>query len=357
MKKIGICTLHDAYPNFGALLQAYAMQEVLKDLGYDVEFLKFKDDTNKELLRIKRLLHKVYKNEAKFKKISMRYTGVDTKNIVINSKLKISRKHLNISSKIYDPEEKFDSILVGSDELWNINNPSFEHRREYYGHDLGSNNIFTYAPSCNTTTIEEFNKFHNNKIDFSMFKNLSARDLNTKKLLEEISKRDVTLVLDPTMLYENMMLHAVDPKEKGYILIYDYRVTEKRKKQIQQLAKEKNLPIYSIGFYCDFADKNIDADIFEFMGYMKNASYVVTATFHGTIFSILSKRQFVSCASLGYKIQDLLKRFELEDRDSSESDNIIEMIDKKIDYDKVERLLKEKRKESMDYLTKALKGE
>ena len=164
---------------------------------------------------------------------------------------------------------------------------------------MGCDNIFTYAPSCNTTTIEEFNKFHKNGIDFSMFKNLSARDLNTKKLLEEISNRKVTLVLDPTMLYENMLSHAVEP----------------------------------------------------------NASYVVTATFHGTIFSILCKRQFVSCASLGYKIQDLLKRFELESRDSSESDNIIEMIDKEIDYDNVERLLKEKRKESMDYLTKALKGE
>ena len=50
MKKVGVCTLHDAAPNFGATLQAFAMQEVLKNLGYEPEFLKFKLKDNREVV-------------------------------------------------------------------------------------------------------------------------------------------------------------------------------------------------------------------------------------------------------------------------------------------------------------------
>ena len=353
MKKVGVCTLHDAAPNFGATLQAFAMQEVLKNLGYEPEFLKFKLKDNREEIRIEKLLDK----DIIFRKSNKKYKGIDTKNISINSRLKKSNVFLKISDNLYDNEnDVYESILIGSDELWNIHNPSFEHRREYYGYNLNSNNIFSYAPSCNTTTADEFIKFHKNDVDFKSLSELSARDLNTKELLEKVTGRKVSLVLDPTMLSENILEYAKIPDEKDYILIYDYRVTEKRKKQILKLAKEKNLKIYSIGFYCSFADKNIDADIFEFLGYMKNATYVVTATFHGTIFSILNKKQFVSYACLGYKIEDLLKRFNLEDRDVSNVEDLSKIIDNRIDYDEIDKQLKKEREISMDYLKNALEA-
>lgn len=353
MKKVGICTLHDAAPNFGATLQAFAMQEVLKSLGYEPEFLKFKNGNQNENITINKILN----NSVSLRKDEKKYKGIDTQNISINRKLKKSNVFLKVSDRVYDSEkDNYESIVIGSDELWNINNPSFEHRREYYGYDLGSSNIFAYAPSCNTTTVEEFKEFHNNDIDFKNLAALSARDLNTMELLEEVTGKKASLVLDPTMLIDNIVKYAKVPKEKDYILIYDYRVTGKRKKQIQKLAKEKNLPIYSIGFYCSFADRNIDADIFEFIGYVKNATYVVTATFHGTIFSILNQKQFVSYACLGYKIEDLLNRLDLVERDASNIEDLGTIIDKKIDYDKVNSKIADERRKSMEYLKSALEG-
>ena len=354
MKKVGICTLHDAAPNFGATLQAFAMQEVLKSLGYEPEFLKFKLEDKSEKIKIEKLINR---EDIYFKKEGKVYKGIDTTNIAINTRLKKSNAFLRISNNIYDKEnDAYDSIVIGSDELWNINNPSFEHRKEYYGYNLNSNNIFAYAPSCNTTTVDEFKEFHNNDIDFKNLEELSARDLNTMELLEEVAGRKANLVLDPTMLMDGIVKYAKIPKEKDYILVYDYRVTGERKKLIQKLAKEKNLPIYAVGFYCSFADKNIDADIFEFIGYVKNATYVITATFHGTIFSILNEKQFASYACLGYKIEDLLRRFNLEDRDASNADDLAEIVDKKIDYSKVNDMIDVERKKSLKYLKEALEA-
>jgi len=352
MKKVGVCTLHDAAPNFGATLQAFAMQEVLKDLGYEPEFLKFKKENKSEKEKIEKVLNW---NNIHFRKDDKIYKGIDTKNIAINSRLKRSNVFLNVSDNLYDRQkDNYSSIIIGSDELWNVNNPSFEHRKEYYGYNLKCDNVFAYAPSCNTTTIEEFHKFHNNEITFNNLVNLSARDINTMELLESITGRKANLVLDPTMLMKDIIKYAKIPKEKDYILIYDYRVTGERKKQIKKLAKEKNLPIYAIGFYCSFADKNIDANIFEFMGYVKNATYVITATFHGTIFSILAQKQFASYACLGYKIEDLLKRFNLEDRDASNTESLIDIVDNKIDYNKVNAILEKEREKSLIYLKKSL---
>ena len=181
--------------------------------------------------------------------------------------------------------------------------------------------------------------------------------LSRKKLIKEITGRDAKLVLDPTMLLKSIDKYAIIPDEKDYILIYDYNVSNERKKKIKKLAKEMNLPVYSIGFYCKWADKNIDANIFEFIGYMKNATYVVTATFHGTIFSILTKKQFVSYACLGYKIEDLLKRLELTDRDATGIENLSDIIDKPINYDRVFNILEDERKISIEYLKNALENE
>ena len=169
-----------------------------------------------------------------------------------------------------------------------------------------------------------------------------------------MSNQDVPIVLDPTLLIENFDQYAIEPEDDNYILIYDYSVKPERKKKIQEFAKAKNLKIYSIGFYNSWADRNIEADIFEFLGYVKKAKYVVTATFHGSIFSIIFKKQFVSTVGNCLKIGDILERLNLGDRDITNIEKIESVIDRLIDYDEVEKLKLKYRKESMEYLEKAI---
>lgn len=349
MKKIGICTLHDAYPNFGATLQAFALQETIKKMGYAAEFLKFKKE-EKRRKNVRRIKLRENNNSSIF-------TPKDIKKITINKGIKESNKFLNISKNIYSKNDKYDSVILGSDELWNLNNPSFEHRKEYFGYNLNCNNIFTYAPSANGTTKEEFEKYYNNELNLSNIKKISARDKVTVEFIKNVTNKDAEIVLDPTLLIENFEEYAIMPKEENYILIYAYRVSDEIKNKIKKFAKKKKLKVYSIGFYNGWADKNIDANIFEFLGYMKKAKYIVTATFHGTLFSIIFKKQFVSVAKISLKIEDILKRFQLNNRDISYIEEIESIIDEKIDYNAVEEIKTKYRENSMKFLKTALNGE
>lgn len=350
MKRVGICTLHDANPNFGATLQAFSLQEVIKSMGNDVEFLKFKEPKITKKREKKLKLKKCYSNS--------KFSPIDTSKIVINSKIQESNRHLNISEEIYNPEKhQYDSIIIGSDELWNLRNTSFIHQKEYYGHGLNCDNVFTYAPSANGTNKKLFDEYFNNEITLENIKNFSARDRGTLGFIKEVAGIDAELVLDPTLLIEDFDKYAVEPEDKDYILIYDYRVSPDRKQKIQELAKNKNLKIYSIGFYNPWADKNINADIFEFLGYVKKAKYIVTATFHGTIFSIIYKKQFVTTAGDSTKIKDILERLNLSERDITNVKHIDHLVDELIDYDEVEKLKLENRRKSMEYLKKSLNGE
>ena len=90
------------------------------------------------------------------------------------------------------------------------------------------------------------------------------------------------------------------------------------------------------------------------MGYVKKANYIVTATFHGSIFSIIFKKQFVSTVGNCLKIGDILERLNLADRDITNIEKIESIIDEPINYEEVEKLKQKYRKESMEYLEKAI---
>ena len=325
MKKIGICTLCFAN-NFGAILQAFALQETLLNLGYDVEFLRLEEKTS----------------------ISNESNAEEYRN---------SKKHLKIAEKLYDKtKDSYDAIIIGSDEVWNLKNNGFAHLDEYFGHNLNCNNIFTYAPSSNGTTKEMFNKFYNdNPISFDNLKNISVRDKHTQTLVKELSGRDAELVLDPTLLIENFEKYAKYPENdlKDYIAIYGYNFSDEEMNKITNFAKKHNKKIYSLGFEKDWCD-TLNADIFEFLGYIKKADYVVTNTFHGTLFSIILEKNFAVFTNNSSKLNDVLNKFNLTNRDCMNKDCLNEILSNNINYNDVNQIKKQLREASLTYLKNSL---
>jgi len=128
-------------------------------------------------------------------------------------------------------------------------------------------------------------------------------------------------------------------------------VQQVSKQPVQKPVSEQKPPVDT---FVKNSENNIEADIFEFLGYVKKAKYVVTATFHGSIFSIIFKKQFVSTVGNCLKIGDILERLNLGDRDITNIEKIESVIDRLIDYDEVEKLKLKYRKESMEYLEKAI---
>lgn len=323
MKKVGICTLCNAN-NFGAILQAFSLQETVKEMGHEVEFIKLKSE------------HFVSSNKNK--------EGFDR-----------SRKFLNMSEKEYDKEnDNYDTIIVGSDEVWNLNNNTFEHLDEYFGYNLNSKKIISYAPSANGTNKEDFEKYYGNKIDFSKFDFLSARDKGTKKLIKDVSNREASLVVDPTLLVESFDKYIKYNDElKDYIILYGYYFSEEEKQKIQKFAKEQNKKIYSLAYKLDWCDV-LEADIFEFLGYIKNADYVVTNTFHGLVFSFILEKEFCVFSNKNDKVIDFMNNFSLAERDAVNVENLNKIFEKEVNYEISNKIKVEKRKESLEYLKNSI---
>lgn len=320
MKKIGICTLYFAN-NYGAVLQAFALQEVLKEMGHDVEFIKVRDV-----------------------KVNMKQPNADL--------FEESRKYINLSKEIFDiNKDKYDAIIIGSDEVWNINNGTFEHFEEYFGKKLKAEKIISYAPSANGVTSEQLKEFYGDDIKFEEFNCISARDEVTRKLVKDISGRDAELVLDPTLLVSDFSKYATNPfpELKDYIILYAYKFSDEEKEKIIKFAKENNKKIYSLAYKFDWAE-TLYTDIFGFLGVIKNADYMMTNTFHGTLFALILEKEFAVFSNKNSKVEDIINKFQFKDRDGINANDLNEIFDNNVDYEKINKLKLMHRRKSLDFL-------
>lgn len=324
MKKIGILTLHGAN-NMGAILQAFSLQEVIKKLGHDVEFIQLDN-----LGQINPIGNENYFEESK--------------------------KSLKVCNEIYDyNKHKYDAIVIGSDEIWNLKNKTFNHLEEYFGYNLNTDKIISYAPSSNGVTGKDLTDFYNGKVDFSKFNNISVRDRGTQKLVRDVANIEAELVIDPTILLGNFdeYINHIQNDLKDYIVLYGYSFSESEKEKIQRFAKENNKKIYSIAYELDWCER-LECDIFGFMSYIKNADYVVSNTFHGLMFSVILEKEFVIFSNNNPKVMDFIDRFNLYDRDGVNVEDLSSIFNNKADYESIKKLKKENQEKSFNYLKNAI---
>lgn len=338
MRKVSIMTLVGAN-NVGAFLQAFALGKVFDNMGYAVEYLSMSDKSEKQS-KLNKIIRYI-----KQKHISMLYYKVKS-----GKKYSEARAHLTIVN--YNPNEKYDIIVVGSDEMWNVKSKSFEHYPEYFGKGLSANRIISYAPSSGNTTEDDFRK---SGMDFSSFESLSVRDDRTLSLVSKFDDRKVERVLDPTFLLESYAAYLPEIScEKDFIMVYSYGISTQEIKMAKEFAKKTGLPLYSIGTYNAWCDRNIIVTPFEFLAYLNKAKYVITATFHGTALSINFNKQFVACIEESEKLKSLLQEFSLEDRIVTEEHSISDLFSGEIDYEPVNCYRNKQKEKSLLYLAREL---
>ena len=334
MKKVGILTLYDSF-NFGTFLQAYALMQFLREKKYDVYIIK-NNVKNKYIKWIK---------NKNIKKVIF--------NISQANKFYKAQKIFKIESA----EKEFDSVVIGSDEIWSIKNRTFPHHKKYFGYDLNSENIIAYAPSCNNVTAQDLKEFYNNDIDLNNFNALSVRDDSTATLLKDLGYNEFEYVLDPTFLIVDKYTSILKKNNNhNYILVYGYQFNDEQIKCIKEYAKNQNQKLIAIGLYHPWCDINIKADPFEFLGYVKQADKVITSTFHGTVFSIIFNKPFATFTNGKKKIEGLLDIFNLSNRIVKNFD-LDEKFKEKINYQEKNEEIQKRAEKSKEYLNKNLKKE
>ncbi len=319
--KIGIVTIYNSQ-NCGSFLQAYALTNYIKQLGHDAALVRnnmyYK---NKFLYRSTMALKYLLKLDLKkAKAIFDTYRGF----------VKARRNY-----SYFDKSEAFDLCIFGSDTIWNIDGEYFgEEYKHYFGVDFNCNKI-TYAASVGPADID--NILSNDEMckGLKEFDAVSVRDDKTFELIKRVTGKEAEFVVDPTMLmpksfYENI---AEETADKKYMLFYCFEAIEKDMlDEIKRFAAENELKLICFGDRIPGCQKQLVFNPNLMMTYYKNASFVVTDTFHGNVFSLIFNKPFINVERGKEKVTSLLKKFDLSARTAKGAKDVEDIAKEKIDF-------------------------
>lgn len=360
--RIGILTWHKAV-NHGAVLQAYASQQVLRSIGCEAKILEHERYVKKKQVSLGKKVINVLKKITIKKLIGREIIKSFNKEKSIRFDL-FRKKYLDLGEK-YTKEQGLDAVLIGSDMVFEF----YQGYNSYmYGKGVRAPYKFSYAASFGKTTddsLKKHNKFNEICTLIRELNGIGYRDENTRKLIEKYAGRvDLTFNIDPVLLY-GFKQESIQWDEgkwinhKPYIVVYSYDSNMNSKKDINMIrnfAKKNDLVIVSLGYYHNWCDECICSDPKEFIEILYHAQYVVTDTFHGTIFSLIMEKEFASIIrGNGFKLKYLLDSSGMSSRIVNNND-LGEVLGAKVDYNEFNKWLEFERANSLEYIKKQIEN-
>lgn len=345
--KVGIMTWYFG-ANYGAKAQSYALMKTLSGMGHDTYMVNYKPD--------------VYKSMNRHTSINIKkrkyHPFLVLKGLLRNRRFEQFNSHYNETKKIIKFDDvdqlKLDYVVFGSDAIFNVWHKLF--RYIYMGVGINKTKKISYAPSCEY--LDPDYELDRECIDsLKQFCALSVRDENTGKLLKKNIGLSAKRVLDPTLLYDFNDI-TCKWREDKYILIYSFFDWEQYQNQLREFANSKGLKIIAIGRYCKWADKSYMAASFEqWICSFRNAAYVFTDSFHGTVFAIKNNKELILCARSDKedKIKSLLVDFGIDRPFYDGSMSIDQYIeDYPMDYNTINQKKNNLVKESLLFIDKSI---
>ncbi len=369
--KVTIITILDN-TNYGTYLQALATGTVIRELGHEVEVIRYMrksmtpTGSSRQILKDRGVLRWfnrcVLKHKGRKRTFELRAKDLD----FLSSYLPMTREYVGFEQLRDDPP-KADVYLTGSDQVWN----------SCYNHGIDRSFYLDFAPK-GTARISYaasigMPEFPDNEVDdvvklLGKYKNITVRETAAKEILAGLGIAS-EVVLDPTLLLDkaawtNIASRYVFTESEPYLLTYSVEYGKENsiiKHYAQQIARKEGLKIYHIT-YSGVPKDNYYDKVFsyatpdQFLNLMLHASFVVVSSFHGTAFSVNFNKPFltVSPKRFNSRIESLLNITGLRSRIVTDCNCNVERIGR-IDYSVVNEILNEERRKSMSMLSKMLK--
>lgn len=385
MKPIGLVTCY-FHHNYGSMLQAYATELIMQQLGLPFQTIACKApinymQENKILYIIKKLLIADWKMRLGKMKIerAKKENPMFAKNWEIRNKAfsQFAETFFHVSPYCKNREEltkmaeNYSAFLVGSDQLWRTD--SVEHG--YYTLEWVPDHIrkIAYSTSIGVKEVPWF-QVEKNKRFMNRFDHIALREQSACDLVYKLTGRKVPVVLNPTLLFTGdqwLGIQQQEPLTNGkYIFCYllgDNPSQREFIKRVKEKTGYKIVALQQLDEYIpsdeEFADEAPYVGPREFLNYIRNAEYVFTDSFHCSVFSILYKKNFFTFSrfsegakqSTNTRIDNLLYITGLEDRRMTNDKTIEGVVNFKRNFDGVDEKLNALRKSSMDYLYNAFK--
>lgn len=369
--KICTITCHDVY-NFGASLQAYALQHYLESLGHEVKIIDYRPAYLYKKYDWKILTNRYEKlNKLFITKWIFRYAKWCYLKLSSGRKKcfdDFTRKYLHLTPVSYrninelkSNSPKANVIIAGSDQIWNPLSPNGQDPSFYVDFALPQTKRVSYAASFSVNEVpKEQKKFIRNlllKMDA-----ISVREYQGLDILKDIGILNGEKVLDPIFLIDKKewMYFMHQYNDKNYILIYDFEGNSLLRKTALHFKKKYGLKIYSINDAMPrwYADKNFtNVGPQDFIGLIYGCSLFLSNSFHGTAFSVYFNKPFYVFDLIGFssnsRMNSLLRTFSLENRFIN-SDIDVERLHLNCDFTQANEIIKKETSYSKYFLQKAL---
>lgn len=367
MKKIGILTFSYS-SNGGSVMQAYALQKTISSIdGYEASIINYtKNHYCKPIIG-----YNVFTKPLSTwtpKNIIMWIMQIFAHPIKMSKYIKFFEKYYNgFSEHFYSREDLvalndlYDKFVVGSDQVWNWGSPQVD---ETFFLDFVKDNSkkISYAASFGQKNVPEEKREYVKKL-ISEFSAISVREPNGVDIVSELTSREATWVLDPSLLLEKQEYQKLSdpPKKKGYVYLYLRQKSKRLEEFAEKLARAKGLTVVKVhtNWLCTNSGKRLfPVSPHRWLGYIENADYVVTNSFHGICFSIIFEKEFYidflekNTTATNSRLEGMLKQFNLSKRCINDIEDINSL--SKIDYVNVNEHKKQRKEESLDYLRNAL---
>lgn len=380
--KIGVITFWWTKDNYGQILQILALQKCLKAMGHEAFLIRYHAPS--DIIPIKK--HRKLIDYFNIKKImsSVRRRIIGKKKAYLQTQYEVKdnlrsfdlfcKNEIEVSSEIYYSIDELkrdpplaDAYIVGSDQVWNFPNVQISlNNIKAYFLDFGELDVkrISYAASFSRDNFSDQYKSVVAPL-IARFNGISVRETSGVHVCQTIGQEGAKLVLDPTLLILkeqwSKYIKSVEQEKKYCFLYLLGNKTDLKMQHIDKYVRDQHFDLRYVASQGRFDNyQKFYPSIYEWLGFISNSEVMITNSFHGLVFAILFNKPFIALPLVGdfYKgmntrVQSLLEMLGLENR-MCNSSKMEEVINQKIDWDRVNTLLKKERIKSMQFLTESL---
>ena len=376
--KIGIMTFYAAH-NYGAALQAFALQQTLNVLGASPEFVKFYDKHNETISdsRHKGLVSAIINTPPLRKEIcfhpfrflrNRKYSKIND-----NAFASFKNDYFYISTQPYYSKDDlirsncdYHGFIAGSDMVWT---PIGQNLWAYFLEFADPCKRFSYSASMTGCANYSYDDIKVIKQALDKFRMISCREQEGVDFVKELTNRCAEHTVDPTLLLSksewcDSLSLTLEKPSKPYILCYNFNgLPSKLKKEVFRIAKVKHMDVRFVPMTIEERNHNVRNGFIEpcgpkeFVKLFFNASFIVSNGFHGFLFSLISEKPFIVVhrensnvwKSHETRISDFMRVLGIENRYI----NLDQRIDESflsLDYAGISNTINQLRNKSLDYL-------
>ncbi len=363
-KRVAIITWI-SYFNFGTYLQAYALQTVVRSLGYACSIVsddKMVRALRKESCWFRKAMSKIY-HSLKRNDVHCIYSMRQIETAYASFK----SSYLSVDGDWNSPmdlDQRYDIYVCGSDQIWSPILP----KQDYYYGGFTEKKKVAYAPSIGQRDCsEEWSEWVKPLLE--RFSHLSVREEEGAALLRRFMDKPVDVVLDPTLLLHSKdwekLMDVSSEDDPPYVLCYFLTYNQVYLDYVRTFARERGLRVKMFMLdkrYLRYTDESLFAGPIEFLRAIRRSCYFFTDSFHGTIFAIHFERRFYTLKRFSEhaennqnsRIENLFSKLGLQDYFLDESGLSVIPTLPGINYNMVKEIMAIERERSLSYLKKSL---